>query len=332
MKRKINTRKQRKRVDDRSNRVRSQRRRVPAARRSNLDRYAAMLAEPCTAELVSGLNSTDEGLLARLKTTFSLGSTALNGFALWDPTYIGGPSAGNCFMTPMTSSAANSTNSVADPYIGNNEEVGATAFVTSNTVSDFRLVSACLRVTYIGTLLDSKGIVAKVSALPVETFFDGLPGVDAVASVDAVIAMSAGVERMGTITHEVRFHPQASTTTHFKRSVTGAYDLGVAGVSRTSPTNDANRFGASFIGFAWKGVPCDQLSFEFIQNIEWRPDVGAGFVSVLPKQIKPQGYIHTVTQYLDQNWPGWSTAAKSYAGNQLVNAARRYVQPSLLLM
>lgn len=331
MKRKINNRK-RKREDDRSNRIRVKRRRLPAARRSNLDRYAAMLADPCKAELISGLNSTDEGLLARLKTTYSFDPTTDNGFALWDPTYVGGTSVGNCFIHSTPTSATTLTNSVASPYISGNVQTGATGFVQSSTVSDFRVVSACIRVTYTGTLLESKGLVAKVSAMPVDTFFDGQANLDEVASVDDIIALSGGVERMGTVTHEVRFHPQSSTTGLFKRAESGAYTLGTPGSSRTTPSNDANRFGASFIGFAWKGVPSAQLSFEFIQNIEWRPETKAGFVSVLPRQIKPQGYIHTVTKYLDDKYPGWSTAAQNYAGNALMNAARQYVSPSLLLM
>lgn len=322
MKRKNNPRK----------RKRSPRPRMTAARRSNLNRYAAMLAEPCTAELVSGLNSTDEGLLARLKTTYSTSATSENGFVLWDPTYVGGTEVGNCFFQSTLASSTALTNSVANPYIGSNIEVGATSFVKSSTVSDFRIVSACIRVTYTGALLDSKGLVAKVSAMPVDTFFDGQASLDNVSSVDDIIALSGGVIRMGTVTHEVRFHPQSSTTGLFKRAESGAYKLGTASVSRSTPSNDANRFGASFIGFAWKGVPSSQLSFEFIQNIEWRPETKAGFVAVLPRQIKPQGYIHTVTKYLDDKYPGWATAAASYAGHALVNAARRYVQPSLMLM
>jgi hypothetical protein len=285
------------------------RRRLLPSGGSGIRAYARMLADPCHAELISGLNSTDEGLLARLKTTYSNSSTFENGFILWDPTYVGGTAVGNCFFHAATNSAAPTVNTVASPFGGaNNITVGATGFVQSDTVSDFRVVSACVRITYVGTLLNSQGVLASVEALPVDTFFDGQASLDNVASIDDIMALSPGIKRMGTTTHEVRLHPSSNTNSLFKRDVSGAYVVGTAGVSRTEPSSDANRFGASFMGFAWKGVPTNQLTFEFIQNIEWRPETRAGFVSVLPKQIKPQGYIATVTAWLDSNFPGWATA------------------------
>jgi hypothetical protein len=309
------------------------RRRVSPQSSGGISAYAKMLADPCNAELISGLNSTDEGLLARLKTTYSNASTKENGFILWDPTYVGGSSVGNCLFHADTNSALPTANSVAAPFGGaNNVLVGATGFVSSDTVSDFRVVSACVRITYVGTLLDSKGIMASVSALPVDTFFDGQATIDEVASVDDIMALSGGIERVGTVTHEVNLHPMSSTNSLFKRDSSGAYVLGTAGVSRTSPSNDANRFGASFMGFAWKGVPTNELSFEFIQNIEWRPETRAGFVSVLPRQIKPPGYIATVTAWLDTNYPGWATTATRTVKRAAYNALRSSAPSSLMLL
>jgi hypothetical protein len=291
-----------------------------------LRQYADMLANPCTATLKPGFNGTDEGILSRLKTTFQSASGATSGFVLWCPTYVGGDEHFNCIVNITTDPADPTVNTIAAPLgtggaSGLVLDAGATNFVQSSTVSDFRLLSGCMRVTYTGALQASSGLLASVENLPVDTFLLGQASLDDCASVDNLFALSAKVQRFGVETHEIRYRPSGAALETFKQDVSGVYTIGTPASTRTTMTNESRRFAPVFFGFAWKGVASNTLSFDFIQNIEWRPETGAGFPSVVPRQVNPDSYKRTVASWLDTHYPGWATAAQHHAKNAIFSLA-----------
>jgi hypothetical protein len=290
--------------------------------------YTAMLRDPCHATLIPGFNGTDEGILSRLKTSFQTASsnTGTNGYVLWCPTYVNTAETINCFIYVTADSSVKLANTVADPLgtgttSGNTLAVGASTFVGTATVSDFRLISACIRATYTGALQDSSGLLAHVQNLPVDTVLLGQASIDQCASVDDIFALSSEVERFGVETHETRYRPNGAALEVFKQDASAVYDLGVAGTSRTTMTNESKRFAPVFFGFAWKGIRASDIALDFVQNIEWRPETRAGFVSVVPRQMNPVGYKGQVTAWLDQHYPGWATAAASHARNAALRLA-----------
>jgi len=297
---------------------------MPSAGPNNIGLYASMLADPCNATLVPGFNGTDEGILSRLKTTLSSSSTNTNGYVLWCPVYVGGNTKLACVFHATTTPSTTTVNTVAAPLgtggtSGLALDVGATSFVTSSTVSDFRLVSACIRATYTGALQDSAGLLACIENLPVDTFLLGQASLDAAASVDDLFALSAKVKRFGPDSHEIRYRNTGAES--FKLDSFGAMVIGAPGVARSTLSAESQRFAPTMFGFAWKGVPASQISFDFIQNIEWRPETRAGFVSVVPRQLNPPGYAHRVMAWLDKHHPGWTTAARKTASSAVLRLA-----------
>lgn len=305
--------------------------------------HANMLANPCSAQLYPGFNGTDEGIISRLKTLYTGNSGLTNGFVLWSPIYVGGATHFNCFIYAISLAGSKGINSVAAPLgagaSGLAIDTAATVFVHSATVSDFRLISACLRVTYTGPLQSSQGLLASVENLPADTFLHGQATSDEVASVDDLFALSSKTQRFGVNTHELRYRPRVGDNGRFKPDQNGTYTLGTPGTSRTTLTQDSKSFGTTLFGFAWKGIASDQLSFEFVQNIEWRPETRAGFVSSIPRQITPAGYSQTVLAWMDRTMPGWTTALSNGAStivsasvNRLASSVFSGVPSSPMLM
>lgn len=334
-----NARRRKKRNGPKSSRQSNQppgnRRRQRGAAVGGIAKYAHMLSDPCNATLVPGFNGTDEGVLSRLKTSYSTGATNTNGYLLWCPVYVGGSTNVNCVLFVTSGASTPAVNTAAAPFglsggtSGVALNVGATEFVTSSTVSDFRLVSACIRATYTGALQDSQGILASIENLPVDTLLLGQATLDAAASVDNLFSLSSNVKRFGPDTHEIRYRNTGSES--FKLDSFGVMSLGEAGVSRTTLTPEAQRFAPTMFGFAWKGLDTSKISFDFIQNIEWRPETRSGFVSVVPRQITPSGHAKTVMAWLDKNYPDWTTVAHKTATSGLLRMASSMFSGAALL-
>jgi hypothetical protein len=290
----------------------------------NIKAYAHMIAHPCEAKLKSGMYGSSEGLLSSLKTTYSVGATWTNGYIFWCPQYVANDaiSKSNCFITVQQFSYDTPVNTDANPFgrggggnvtSGTRLYVGATEFVLSSSVSDFRLVSSCMKVTYTGEMQAAKGQIAYIENIPIDTIMTGNAG--NIVNVDQLFNAASEVERMGVTTHEIVYRPQPTLSSTFKTD--GDSLLTAAAGAKTILTSESQRFSPAVYGFAWKGVPSSDLSFQFYQNVEWRPEVGSGFKASIPQQISPPGTYERVLQYLDSNYPGWTRTAMG-VGQRLV--------------
>jgi hypothetical protein len=304
------------------------RRRAPRSRTQgnrSIRLYADMIGDPCGATLVPGINGTEEGILARLKTTTAISSTDY-GMVLWCPTYFGSDGQGQhgnifLFRDATGGSSINVTNTQAVPLgvgasfdpAGNLSAGGANAFCESATVADARVVSACLRMRYLGKMVDVSGEIAFVENLSTQAFLEGSAGLP--VSVDDLFNMSTKITRLGLESNEVVYRPDPELAGFFKTTRDGAITEGTVGASASVITSEALRFGPTWIGFVWRGCTAADLTFDFIQNIEWRPEVNVGYVAIPPKAINDSSMIGKATKWLDSNYPGWSVT--------LGNVARR---------
>ena len=308
-----------------------------------MQQYAAMLADPCNATLVPGLHSSNEGILARLKTIESPNSAYEYGFALWCPVYCGSYGSKKVQWIGFTSTAGNigPLNTVADPAFatttptdtqGFSQSEGAESFVQSATVSDFRLISSCMTLKYTGSMSASKGVVGYLENVPADTLLVGNAG--APATVDQLFNLASQTKRLGVHEHELKYRTNSHISSVFKSDQDAVYTLGTAGASVTALTSEALRFSPTFYGYVWKGVVTSDLLFENVQNIEWRPEVNSGYSSTVPTQLQPPGYLDMVKKYLDDKYPGWTTQVihgAAYGAGKLASAALTgsYAPPSL---
>lgn len=290
-----------------------------------LKAHAQMLANPCGATLIPGMFSSDEGMLTRLKSAQNGTGAGTSGYFLWFPRYVGDAVNGsaNCIFFSNTDSSVAPLNTSAFPYADNDGsatngtmfDTGASAFVQSDTVSDFRTVSACMKTTYTGAMTDSKGMVATITNVSVDALLRG--NSDAPLSVDQLFAMSADVHRLGVDTQEVRYRPDPQLN-DFTNDRTSAYDVGSG--ATTAMSHDSARFFPTCIGFAWIGVDTSSLNFQFVQNIEWRPDALVGINTVVPRMLSDPGHTGRVLRWLDNNIPSWQSAGKRLLGYGLRTA------------
>jgi len=269
--------------------------------------------------MLEGFYSSADGMLNKLKTTLVPTGTTAYGYILWDPSTtssISDPGAFNCVLAVTGAGISNPSNTTGNPFgsaevSGSRKMVGAGSFCQSDTVSDARCVGACIRVTYKGRMDASSGLVAVIDNIPAEAVL-GVNGVTPI-SVDELFSMSTIVERAGIDTMEIKYKPTDYSHV-FRSNSEGIFNYATGAV--TTISDEAERSGARLMGFAFQGVTSmADFLFEFHQNIEWRPNVDAGFVTKIPKQIHEAGHAQKVVSYLDRNHPGWWTNLSGLVGN-----------------
>lgn len=291
---------------------------------------AEMLMDPCHAHLSSGFYSTSEGVLSKLKTVYSPSAAGQTGYIFWDAAFcsdIAQKRSNSVFFANSDANIApvNTTGlpfgigTVSSATNGTSPFPGGAAFASSPTVADQRCVGACLQMTYFGRMDAASGQVATFTNLPAEALF-GADGVSLV-TVNQLFSHADNLSRVSLDPLEINFRP-TEYSQFFKNEVEGPIVLGTTGASVSSSSEEAKRFGSRYIGFAWKNVTTADLSFQFYQNLEWRPNVTSGFVTRSPVQVHTPGWIESVVQFLDDVDPGWQTKAKITAMSATTAIAR----------
>ena len=306
-----------------------------------------MLLDPCSASLVPGFSTTSEGMLSSLRTVLQMGAQDTNGYVVWFPDYAtdgdyfpnnSAYTTANCFTFTTNNASLHPSNTVDDPYGSNGNaqgykrRVGATAFLRSSTVSDIRELSSCIQAVYTDTTLQSKGLITPINNLSPDAILAGGAGGDP-ASVAEIFAMMQDVRRVGLNVHAVRSRPNPSVADSWMQEQSTPIIVGLPGSHESVIPKHVEAIGPSCIGFAWTGIPTNHLHFTFTQNIEWRPDVSAGFRVTVPKQINGPNVIPNILRRLDRFIPGWTSLAEDamqkaiYALlNGYTNGARRHLR------
>lgn len=286
-----------------------------------------MLLDPCSASLTHALSATDEGILSSLRSTYVHDFTQQHGFIVWFPDYAtdGAYNAtydtGNLFIYATTNPNTAPVNTIANPFgsgqaAGMKLAGGATAFLKSATVSDLQQISSCIDVVYTGTTLESKGIITPISNLSPDALLRGGTG-GGPASISQLFALMQDTRRVGLQAHSVRSRPNSALHGAFQTEVACPILVGHPTNSVSAIPQNIASIGPTAIGFAWSGIPTGDLYFTLTQNVEWRPDVAAGFRATLPKQVSSANTIAAALQKLDKQFPGWTTMAKRTVASAL---------------
>lgn len=286
-----------------------------------------MIANPCDAELVPGVYETSNGILSRYKSVHALAESDTNGFVLWCPSYPGNDYDAasvrslNAFFFAAASVANSVQNTDVNPLGSNTglstsaHAVGADGFINGTTLRDYRTVSACIRMNYTGTTSDCQGRMGFLDNVPVSIFSN------ANVNVSTLMQYASNTQRVSLDTMEVIFRPD-EVSEKFKNKDAKLWTTQVADATFLDQTAAADE--PVMIGFVWTGVATNQLVFDFIQNIEWRPDTGTGYVEPAIKQVAPVAQYPRILNWLDNNIPGWTTAAREL-GSRAASLAVNYV-------
>lgn len=280
--------------------------------------YTDMILDPCNAVLAPGLHTTSEGILSRHKTVYSPSGTETSGYILWSPYYASNSSASpqqaSCIYFQTSTSGTGPVNSVAIPAYNGGVgaglylAAGAAPFVIGSTCADFRLLSACLKATYTGAMTSASGMIGFVENLAPEAIFNtGVAGFT--VSPDQLLQNCSKFQRFGISTEEIVFRPDPELSSQFKGDTISPIDLGAAGVRTTVQSAESFRVQPTFFGFVWKGQAANTITFEFIQNIEWRPATQSGIVASTPTVVAPPNQMYHALQHLDAKMEGWTTSA-----------------------
>lgn len=335
-------------------RKRSNRRKKTAARTTRgIDPYEAMIEDPCNSTLVPGLYGASEGMLARLKSTWSSAqtfsvdpATATCGYVLWCPEYscagaqpvFSEEEFGNLFAWTNSLPTARPANTTALAY-GRNQ-VGscqslpdpASNLIHSDIVADCRPLNACIQMTYYGKMLDSAGEVAVISNLPFSELIGGGPGGEPL-SVNELLVYSTSKHRLGVETREAIFRPSEDISTTFRGEddplTVTPYPTGVGHESTEANTVDPVVF-----GFVWRNTEAGAgISFDFTKSIEWRPDATSGLTQVPVQHIGPS-HVTRVLKKLDskhkRGHPVWDRIVGGF--NQVANLGMRALGGNTLNM
>lgn len=299
-----------------------------------------MIGDPCNSILAPGIYGDQEGLLARVKDTYTNPGTngQTCGYILWTPDYHSGPTnAGssnfgpaNLFVFSNTSSSYGPLNTSAVPYGSDQASTvwggAATAaslpdpaqdLLESDIVADARTISSCIKMTYTGPMYTSAGQYCVVEGLPLSSLLRASPSAAGAApSVDDLFRLATRSGRFGTDTREAVSRPHDSAHV-FRGEQEAPVDIGGSGIAPTSLTDLGQNQQPVFYGFAWRGVPSASdhpIVFDLVKTLEWRPAPVSGLTHAPPRAINPTSMIQKSVAHLDKTYgPGWTDRLASSA-------------------
>lgn len=298
------------------------------SRSSGLSPLANMLSNPCDGPIAPGIYGGTAGYYLRLHKSTSLAAAGpyasgqKSGYILWWPQRCGFGGSGatgvlgtqaNCLMwcsgmgTAPTkagfgtgnTSFTGSTGAVQDP---------TTQFATSSTVRDWRCVAACLRLTYIGTTSNARGMVYPILNMPAGNMFNS--DASAGATAGDIITQAASPGMRGDGTYEVRYRLDGENANFIR----GNDDCPFGTATSTTATDCYVGEDDYGIGFAFNNVSdFNDYQIDFYKVIEWRPRTGSNFPQLERKGTNDPSVLGRVLRELDTRRPGWVTAVKDTA-------------------
>lgn len=287
--------------------------------------FAQMLADPCNSKLVPGFYGSSEGYLARFHKVLSPADVADGtcGAILWVPDFhcVGPVNASqsryNLICIAGTASGASfgidgySTGSIAiaDPAYG---------FVSGATAADARTLSACIRMSYLGQMATTQGMVGHVD-IAFSNLEDRIRG--DTLSIDSLFELSQLVQRTNLDPLEQRWTPTGlSDRFRGPGDTTGTnQDFAVSVIAGTYAIGgNAAVDNPRVIGFVWKGFASGTpfssvLQFDCYKNVEWRPQATAGLSMPTPVRTAVVSPANQALATLDAVVPGWRTKAHAVA-------------------
>jgi len=273
--------------------------------------------------MIPGIFGTSEGLMARMRTTITSG--AANGYIAWCPAYSGDGGVAtnsyhNLYYFENASSATNPNNTNADPFgklyntSGDWSADPAYAFLNGTTAADHRVVSACIILTYTGSVSSCSGEIALIPNVPTALLLKGGAG-QVPVSVDDMFTAAPYYSRLGLEHTELKWHPGSRRQTFHPAGSGPCYYTG------TSPTTQSISVGQSgdpgWCIIAFRNVPASSLKFTLTKVFEWRPEANVGFTAVVPASVGPESTYTDALRVLDETDRDWWRRAGDKAGAML---------------
>lgn len=283
---------------------------------------ARLLNDPCEAPLVAPqYGASSGGYLTKLSRFFNVNmSEGTSGYCVWFPDYTGrtysGGLAANCFCFANDSAGAAAVNTTAAP-MGAASSAGAIngvaftdpayTFVSTEVVQDCRTASACVKMTYTGRNDALAGRVGIISGFSRDALLVGNEG--SPPTISEFFNYATDVTRTPMDVTELKFKP--SEGSEFYRNVNNiedvAFEHGTIGTSALKIGAGSSSATGTGIGFCWSGLdPSSSLTFDFLKNIEWRPEFSSSLASP-PQTVSTSGgnLMSRAVAYLDKHAPGW---------------------------
>jgi len=236
-------------------------------------------------------------MLARTKANFTLPPTAngaanVSGYMLWCPDFhnVTVNTPGNLFCYLSSDPGIAPRNDAVTQYgkfgaqsaiLGNNSAFNITDpagnLVASSVVADARVLSACMTITFLGKMIDSAGELCFLQNVPIAELIGNAD--NACLSVSQLFNYAASKRRLGVETIESIYRLNLESSDKFRDSTLKPLIISPGG--RTIQDDTSETFAPRVFGYAWRGVAPDAIiSFDFIKNIEWRPEAVSGFSQV----------------------------------------------------
>jgi hypothetical protein len=193
----------------------------------------------------------------------------------------------------------------------------AAVLVSGDIVQDSRTLSACIKMKYTGQLYNASGEIAFIQDLPLASILYGAANNEA-ASVNQLFQQATQTGRFGSDTAEVISRPD-ETSHVFRTDRSSPVEISTSETGSTAISAEGKSQGPNVFGFAWRGLAIPQgqaanLTFEFIKNIEWRPEPISGLTHATPRVINTIPKTQSAVKYLDDRSSSWSTKLMSGIG------------------
>jgi hypothetical protein len=296
---------------------------------SDLGLYAQMISDPCNCVLTPGLYGDIAGIMGRFKATQTVVTSGANsaGYFLWCPTRCNAAGSTSAVSWVSSSAFTNPQNSNTERFgtytsgfnVSSSFRPAGDEFILSPTLAEFRTLSACVRMLYLGTTSSCSGRVAYIQGLSSSQL---LYTDDGPISVTDLFNMATKTQRVSLDTMEVSYRPDEGVSEIFRNDQQPALRF-VASSPTIIPGAD-QAMGDSWFGFAWQGVDSKEFSFETIRNIEWKPKPILGQAIVPPAQVG-EPMVRKATQLLDRVSPGWDTTLMQMGTRMAGSAANRAI-------
>jgi hypothetical protein len=255
--------------------------------------------------LIPGLYGDSSGLLAKFHDNYTNETlTTTCGYILWCPEYTPSTSAPQKNIVVCNSTTSSVGPTAVGAFVGNGFFDGnlgtyladpASGFNAGTVCGDMQLLSSCIRMRYIGPLLNVQGEIVAIQGLPGDQLAP--PGLT-IPSVDDLFKYGYDVKRLGSETEEV-----VSINDHtpaYHDSAIGALLTQVG--SNPALPDQVKAVTPSFYGFAWRGLPTGTnkfLTFDLTKNVSWRPSADSGLNQV-PRTITGANDYDKYIKYLER--------------------------------
>ncbi len=308
---------------------------------------ARAIADPCGAPPAPGFYGNGDGYVVRHKKVYTAaGGSSKHGYFLIDPSftsqaYSAGTARRSSWFSFGTSDPNWSpTNNVADPY--GNDDDPTNPMVTArteesphdvflyNNAHKYRVVSCCMKVSYIGSTSSAGGLIATIQNLDPDALFtpDSTDADTTGSSVNQIISRSPNVFRMGVDPVELKWRPSPTSDMH-REPYHSVVTTGVRASTRSTPygyvrsidnlgtvtnqlvTTTAGR--PALFGVAWTGLPGSNadIRIEVTVNTEFVPKPDVGMPAPPRAMLSTSSTWKDAIAYLDRNLPSWDTVVKA---------------------